>query len=182
MCLRWGLYAATLHTICQWVQAPANEQAESKLAILITCRNEKAWQSASRSSIYHSTSVKFAQSRLYLVQISGLWVHMNTINIRSTSSYIVAHYSLVTARVTAAKLLHKASTITFNNPHSARTISTGRRIIKTKRKRRKIPSSAHWYARWKLKQHLRGELKNFNVLSLDTYWLYQLHWVSLEAG
>ena len=44
---------------------------------------------------------KGAQSRLYLVQISGLWVHMNTINIRSTSSYIAAHCSLVTARVTA---------------------------------------------------------------------------------
>jgi len=75
---------------------------------------------------------------------------MNTINIHSTSSYIAAHCSLVTARVAAAKLLHKASTVTFN-PHSARKISTGRRIIKTRRKRKGIHSSAHCYARWKLK-------------------------------
>jgi len=31
-------------------------------------------------------------------------------------------------------------------------------------------------------QHLRGELKNFDVLSQDTYLLYQLHQVSLEVG
>jgi len=45
------------------------------------------------------------------------------------------------------ELLLKASTVTFNNPHSAGAISTGSRIIKTKRKRGKIPSSAHCYAR-----------------------------------
>ena len=69
----------------------------------------------------HAAHCKVAPSTLYLVQISGLWVHMNTINIRRTSSYITAQCSLVTAR-SSAKLLHKPSTVTFNNPHSARVI------------------------------------------------------------
>ena len=69
----------------------------------------------------HAAHCKVAPSRLYLVQISGLWVHMNTINIRGTSatSLLNAPWSLLGP---AAKLLHKASTVTFNNPHSARVI------------------------------------------------------------
>jgi len=40
---------------------PDSEQTESKLAILVTCRNEKAWQSASRSSIHNSTSQRWTE-------------------------------------------------------------------------------------------------------------------------
>ena len=56
-----GIICSHLHTICQWVQAPASEQAESKLAMLITHRNEKAWQFACRSSIHHSTSQRWTK-------------------------------------------------------------------------------------------------------------------------
>jgi hypothetical protein len=45
----------------------------------------------------------------------------------------------------------RTSAVTYNKPHSARAISTGSLLIKTKRKRRKIPSSALCYARLKLK-------------------------------
>jgi len=31
-------------------------------------------------------------------------------------------------------------------------------------------------------RNLRDELQNFSVLSQVTYWLYQLHWASLQAG
>jgi len=46
-----------------------------------------------------------------------------------------------TARHAAAELIHKAATATFNNPHIARAINTWDDKIKTKRTRRKIPSS-----------------------------------------
>jgi len=49
---------------------------------------------------------------------------------------------LLIARVTAAELIHKAATATFSKSHIAQAINTGRRLIKTKRKRRRIPSSA----------------------------------------
>jgi len=50
--------------------------------------------------------------------------------------------TLLIARVTAAELIHKAATVTFNKPHIAWAIHTGRRLIETKRKKRRIPSSA----------------------------------------
>jgi hypothetical protein len=31
-------------------------------------------------------------------------------------------------------------------------------------------------------QHLSDELKNCSVLSQSTYWMYQLHWASLQEG
>jgi len=46
-----------------------------------------------------------------------------------------------TAQHAAAELIHKAATVTFNNPHIAQAINTWGDKIKTKRKRRKIPSS-----------------------------------------
>ena len=49
---------------------------------------------------------------------------------------------MLTALFTAAELIHKAATVTFNKQHIARTINTRRRLMKTKRNRRKIPSSA----------------------------------------
>jgi len=42
---------------------------------------------------------KFAINELYLVQISGLWVHMALLNTRFSSSYIGAHFSDHTAAV-----------------------------------------------------------------------------------
>jgi hypothetical protein len=53
-----------------------------------------------------------------------------------------------TAQDAAAKLIHKAATVTFNNPHIARAINTWLDKIKTKRKRRKIPS---YYAKYAYK-------------------------------
>jgi len=55
-CLRRGLQEATVHASRQQVQSPANERAESKLAMPVTGRNEKAGQSASRAVIHHATS------------------------------------------------------------------------------------------------------------------------------
>jgi hypothetical protein len=49
---------------------------------------------------------------------------------------------LLTAQLTAAELIHKVATVTFNNPHIAPVINTGCRLLKTKRKRRRIPSSS----------------------------------------
>jgi len=46
-----------------------------------------------------------------------------------------------TAQHTAEELEHKAATVTFNNPHIAQAINAWGDKIKTKRKRRKIPSS-----------------------------------------
>jgi len=42
--------------------------------------------------------------------------------------------------VTAAELIHKAATVTFNNAHIARAINTRHRLMKTKQKKSKIPS------------------------------------------
>ena len=50
--------------------------------------------------------------------------------------------TLLIARVTAAELIHKAATVTLSNSHIARAINTVCQIIKTKRKRRRILSSA----------------------------------------
>jgi len=52
--------------------------------------------------------------------------------------------TLLFARVTAAELIHEAATVTFNNPHIARAINAGCQLIKTKRKRRRIPYSAQY--------------------------------------
>jgi len=79
---------------------------------------------------------KVVINELYLVQISGLLVHMGTIK------HTLPATSALNALVTAAELIHKAATVTFNNAHIARAINTRRRLMKTKRERRKIPSSA----------------------------------------
>jgi hypothetical protein len=47
--------------------------------------------------------------------------------------------TLLAARVTAAELIHKAATVTLKL-HIVLAVNTGRRIIKIKRKRRRIPS------------------------------------------
>jgi len=72
-------------------------------------------------------------NELYLVQISGLWVQMGTIK----------HYTFLpgTSALTV-ELIHQASTVTFNNAHIARAINSRCRLMKTKRKKRKMPSSA----------------------------------------
>ena len=51
-----GLHEASLHATRHRVQSPASERAGSKLAKPITCRNEKAGQSASSASVHLSTS------------------------------------------------------------------------------------------------------------------------------
>jgi hypothetical protein len=56
VCVRRGLHEATLDATRQRVQAPASERAASKMAMPVTCRNEKAVQSASSALVYHSTS------------------------------------------------------------------------------------------------------------------------------
>jgi hypothetical protein len=60
-CLRRGLYKATLHATCQRVQLPASEWAGSKLAMLITCTNEKAGQSAGSALVHHSTNQRWLE-------------------------------------------------------------------------------------------------------------------------
>jgi hypothetical protein len=69
---------------------------------------------------------KIAQSRLFG---SNLWIVGTHEHYKHTQHFQLHRCSLLES------LLHKASTVTFNNPHSAREISTGRRLIKTKRKR-----------------------------------------------
>jgi hypothetical protein len=54
-CLRQGLHKATLRATHQQVHLPDSEQAEWKLALPITYRNEKAWQWASSPLVYHLT-------------------------------------------------------------------------------------------------------------------------------
>ena len=51
------------------------------------------------------------------------------------------------------ELIHKAATVTFNNAHIAQVINTRWQLMKTKRKRRKIPSYAQsaYMMKWKLK-------------------------------
>jgi len=55
-------------------------------------------------------------------------------------------------------LVHRAGTVTFNHARIARAINTRCRLKKTKRKRRKIPSSAQstYMTKWKLKQFWNG--------------------------
>jgi hypothetical protein len=55
VCLGRGLHEATLHATCQRVQSPASEWAGSKPAMLITCRNKKAGQSAGSALVHHLT-------------------------------------------------------------------------------------------------------------------------------
>ena len=43
MSVRRGLHETTLHATRQRVQSPAIERAASKLAMLITRKNDKAW-------------------------------------------------------------------------------------------------------------------------------------------
>jgi hypothetical protein len=56
VCLRRGLHQDTSLASRQRVQSPASERAGSKLAMPITCRNEKAGQSASNTLVHNSTS------------------------------------------------------------------------------------------------------------------------------
>jgi hypothetical protein len=76
-------------------------------------------------------------NELYLVQISGLWGSSSLLQTNCSSSYIktdghcLRHY---------CKLVQKVSTVTFSSTHIARAINRQDQI-KTKRKRRKIPSS-----------------------------------------
>jgi hypothetical protein len=56
MHLKRGSHEATLHTIRQQAQLPAREQAGIKLAMRITCSNEKDGHSASSTLVHDSTS------------------------------------------------------------------------------------------------------------------------------
>jgi len=66
-----------------------------------------------------------------------------------SSSYI----SALARSLLWTQLMHKAATVTFNNAHIARAMITTCRLMKTKRKRRKIPSSTQsaYMTKWKLK-------------------------------
>jgi len=65
------------------------------------------------------------------------------LNTHLSSSYISALCWSHCTWTDRTELIHKAATFTFNNPHIARATNTLCRLMKTKRKRRKIPSSAH---------------------------------------
>ena len=67
------------------------------------------------------------------------WAQLNT---HFSSSYIGAQCSCHTA---AERLMHKAATLTFSNPHIAQAINTKHQLMKPKRKRRKIPHLQHHY-------------------------------------
>ena len=85
---------------------------------------------------HHTNRCMKCYNELYLVEISGLWVHMALSNTTLHFSYIGAHCSGHTA-----ELIHKSATVTPNNAHIARAIVTRCRVIKRKKKR-KIPPSA----------------------------------------
>jgi len=105
------------------------------LPINFQCRYQSHNQHQRSSIIVYS-----CYNELYLVQISGLWVHLGTIKHNMSLSATSALTALVTLLQT--ELVHKAATVTFNNAHIARAINTTCRLMKTKRKRMKIPSSA----------------------------------------
>ena len=68
----------------------------------------------------------------------NLWI------VRTSRHYYALHVSssYISARsLLWTQLMHKAATVTFDNTHIARTINTTCQLMKTKRKRRKIPSS-----------------------------------------
>jgi len=76
-------------------------------------------------------------NELYLVQISGLWGSSSLLKNHCSFSYIKTDGHCLRR---CCKLVHKASTVTFSGTHIARAINRQDQI-KTKRKRRKIPSS-----------------------------------------
>jgi len=79
------------------------------------------------------------------------WALLNT-----KRFFQVHRRSLLWSHCCWTELIHKAATVTFSNAHFARAINTRCRLMKTKRKRRKIPSSAQsaYITKWKLKHGL----------------------------
>jgi len=76
-------------------------------------------------------------NEMYLVQISGLWGSSSLLQTHCSSSYIKTDGPCLRH---CCKLVHKVSTVAFNSTNIAQVINRQDQI-KTKRKRRKIPSS-----------------------------------------
>jgi len=90
------------------------------------------------------------------------WALLNT-----ALPFQLHRHSLLWSHCCWAELMHKAATVTFNNAHIARAINTMCRLMETKRRRRKIPSSAQsaYMTKWKLKQWARATTQ-------ELYWSY----------
>jgi len=116
------------------------------------------------TNYYTLRAYKVAITELYLVQISGLWVHMALLN--TTLLFQLHRRSLLWSHCCWTELIHKAATVTFNNPHNARAINTRCRLMKTKRKRRKIPSSA---------QSAHIKKRNLNPLAPELFFFILAH-------
>jgi len=84
--------------------------------------------------------------------------------------------SLLWSHCCWTELIHKAATYTFNNAHIARAINARCRLMKAKRKKRKMPSSAQsaYRTKWKLNR-LAPELLFFFILAHSVYktWIKQ---------
>ena len=78
---------------------------------------------------------KVAINELYLVQISGFWVHMELLH--TTLLFQLYRCSLLWSHCCWTELTHKAATVTFNNAHIARAINTRCQLMKKKKKKEK---------------------------------------------
>ena len=83
------------------------------------------------------------------------WTLLNT-----TLLFQLHRRSLLWSHCCWTELIYKPAAVTFNNAHIARAINTRCRLMQTKRKRRKIPSSAQsaYMTKWKLKHTDRTKL------------------------
>ena len=71
----------------------------------------------------------------------------------TTRFFQLHQHSLLRSHCCWTELIYRAATVTFNHTHNARAINTRCRQMKTKRKRRRILSSAQsaYMTKWKLK-------------------------------
>jgi len=106
---------------------------------------------------FHNAYVRYLEYHVYIVAIMNCiwfesldcgytWALLNT-----TCLFQLHRRSLLWSHCWT-ELIHKAVTVTFNHAHIAPAINTRCWLMKTKRKRRKIPSSAHsaYMMKWKL--------------------------------